>query len=205
MRCFLLKSPRSAKASAAGKLAVLAAIIGIAGCASYDAQPLPQRPNLQVSLADLDATIPAAADNGASRQIDTARPLSICGRPHGICGRPHGKRFLRVERFGRLRSYVRPFGAAHTSAGLDEVRRTGSLSLERALCSCSASGCSRHSVTTVSSITFRCACQTRSSGPLACSDGGLFLMPLRTSRRESIRQFSSSPRRSGPAYWPRPP
>jgi len=119
--------------------------------------------------------------------------------------RPHGKRFLRVERFGRLRSYVRPFGAAHTSAGLDEVRRTGSLSLERALCSCSASGCSRHSVTTVSFITFRCACQTRSSGPLACSDGGLFLMPLRTSRRESIRQSSSSPRRSGPAYWPRPP
>jgi hypothetical protein len=134
-----------------------------------------------------------------SRETRMGLPLSF------ICGRPHGKRFLRVERFGRLRSYVRPFGAAHTSAGLDEVRRTGSLSLERALCSCSASGCSRHSVTTVSFITFRCACQTRSSGPLACSDGGLFLMPLRTSRRESIRQFSSSPRRSGPAYWPRPP
>ncbi|MGC1860177.1 MAG: TolC family protein [Methylocystis sp.] len=56
---------------------VLAAIIGVAGCASYDAQPLPQRPNLQVSLADLDATIPAAAENGTSRRIDTARPLSI--------------------------------------------------------------------------------------------------------------------------------
>jgi len=152
-----------------------------------------------------------ASDQMLRRIIPTAERTVTRGgnktidKGDAIRERPHGKRFLRVERFGRLRSYVRPFGAAHTSAGLDEVRRTGSLSLERALCSCSASGCSRHSVTTVSFITFRCACQTRSSGPLACSDGGLFLMPLRTSRRESIRQFSSSPRRSGPAYWPRPP
>ena len=28
-----------------------------------------------------------------------------------ICGRPDGKHFFRSERFGRLRSYVRPIGA----------------------------------------------------------------------------------------------
>jgi hypothetical protein len=34
-----------------------------------------------------------------------------------ICGRPHGKHFFCAERFGRLRSYVRPDCAAHMSAG----------------------------------------------------------------------------------------
>jgi hypothetical protein len=33
--------------------------------------------------------------------------------------------FFCAERFGRLRSYVRPGGAAHMSAGPDEVRRPG--------------------------------------------------------------------------------
>src|SRR5450631_2729031 len=46
-----------------------------------------------------------------------------------ICGRPPWQAlFLRFERFGRLRSYVRPVDAKHMSAGLDGVRRPGSLS-----------------------------------------------------------------------------
>src|SRR5450759_2001276 len=51
----------------------------------------------------------------------------ICGRP------PMASVFWRFERFGRLRSYVRPVCAEHISAGLDEVRLPGSLSSARAL------------------------------------------------------------------------
>jgi len=50
-----------------------------------------------------------------------------------ICGRPRWQAlFWRFERFGRLRSYVRPVFAEHISAGPDEVRRPGSLSAMRA-------------------------------------------------------------------------
>ena len=49
--------------------------------------------------------------------------------------------FLRFERFGRLRSYIRPVDAEHMSAGLDGVRRSGSLSCERALRSWGVAGC----------------------------------------------------------------
>jgi hypothetical protein len=45
-----------------------------------------------------------------------------------------------VERFGRLRSYVRPFDAEHVSAGPDEVRRPGTLSIHRAFRSCFGGG-----------------------------------------------------------------
>jgi hypothetical protein len=43
---------------------------------------------------------------------------------------------FRFERTGRLRSYVRPFDAAHMAAGPDEVRQSGALSALRALGSC---------------------------------------------------------------------
>src|SRR5271169_2523119 len=46
---------------------------------------------------------------------------------------PDGKRFLRFEQRGRLRSYVRPVGAALMSAGLDEVRRPRSLIIAASL------------------------------------------------------------------------
>ena len=78
-----------------------------------------------------------------------------------VDGPPWQALFLRFERFGRLRSYVRPVDAEHMSAGLDEVRRPGSLSCERALRSWRLAGCSWSSVATVSFITSRCACQTR--------------------------------------------
>ena len=55
------------------------------------------------------------------------KPYVICGRP------PMASVFWRFERFGRLRSYVRPVCAEHVSAGLDEVRLPGSLSSARAL------------------------------------------------------------------------
>src|ERR1019366_2290677 len=55
------------------------------------------------------------------------KPYVICGRP------PMASVFWRFERFGRLRSYVRPVCAEHISAGLDEVRLPGSLSSARAL------------------------------------------------------------------------
>src|SRR5664279_3483506 len=78
-----------------------------------------------------------------------------------ICGRPDGKHFFRSERFGRLRSYVRPIGAELFSAGPNEVRRPEPLSSSRALRSFLVAGCSWCSVTTVSFITSVCACQTR--------------------------------------------
>jgi len=60
-----------------------------------------------------------------------------------ICGRPPWQAlFWRFERFGRLRSYVRPVDAEHMSAGLDGVRLSGSLSCERALRSWGVAGCS---------------------------------------------------------------
>jgi predicted DNA-binding protein (UPF0251 family) len=62
---------------------------------------------------------------GVSRQ--TVWQRVICGRP------PMASVFWRFERFGRLRSYVRPVCAEHISAGLDEVRLPGSLSSARAL------------------------------------------------------------------------
>src|SRR3984893_2752889 len=77
-----------------------------------------------------------------------------------VCGRPHGKHFFCAERFGRLRSYVRPGGAAHMSAGPDEVRRPESLSDLRASSSCLTTGCFWSSVATVSFIASQCACQT---------------------------------------------
>jgi outer membrane protein TolC len=52
-------------------------MFAVCGCASYDPQPLPQQPNLQGSLARLDTVIPLETGQGASRRIDTARPLSI--------------------------------------------------------------------------------------------------------------------------------
>src|ERR1019366_6339042 len=55
------------------------------------------------------------------------KPYVICGRP------PMASVFWCFERFGRLRSYVRPVCAEHISAGLDEVRLPGSLSSARAL------------------------------------------------------------------------
>jgi hypothetical protein len=68
--------------------------------------------------------------------------------------------FFRAERLGRLRSYVRPGGAAHMSAGPDEVRRPESLSDWRASSSCLTTGCFWSSVATVSFVAFQCTCQT---------------------------------------------
>ncbi len=63
--------------SAARKLTILTAVFAVGGCAGYDPQPLPRQSNLQGSLARLDAVIPADASHGASRKIDTSRPLSV--------------------------------------------------------------------------------------------------------------------------------
>src|ERR1035437_7101558 len=52
------------------------------------------------------------------------------------------------------------------SRGLDEVRRSGSLSIKRAFRSCRVAGYSRSSVVTVSFITFLCTCQTRTGETL---------------------------------------
>jgi hypothetical protein len=69
--------------------------------------------------------------------------------------------FFRAERFGRLRSYFRPGGAAHMSAGPDEVRRPESLSDLRASSSCL--------MATVSFIASQCACQTSNCDLCNCS------------------------------------
>jgi len=65
-----------------------------------------------------------------------------CSSPSYVDGPPWQALFWRFERFGRLRSYVRPVDAEHMSAGLDGVRLSGSLSCERALRSWGVAGCS---------------------------------------------------------------
>src|SRR5438067_1236757 len=72
------------------------------------------------------------------------------GDPRRICGRPlMASTIWRFARLGRLRSYVRPFGAEHISAGPDEVRQPGVTSRMRASRSYDGSGCSWSSVATV--------------------------------------------------------
>ena len=74
-----------------------------------------------------------------------------------------------AERVGRLRSYVRPGGAAHMSAGPDEVRLPESLSDLRASSSCLTTGCFWSSVATVSFIASQCAYQTSNCDLYNCS------------------------------------
>ncbi len=72
------------------------------------------------------------------------------GNLHRICGRPlMASTIWCFERLGRLRSYVRPFGAERVSAGPDEVRQPGVTSRMRASRSCDGLGCSWSSVATV--------------------------------------------------------
>lgn len=58
-------------------LAAVAVLAGLAGCASYRAAPLSQRPDLGTTLGDIDVTIPAAALHDAARRIDITRPLTV--------------------------------------------------------------------------------------------------------------------------------
>jgi cobalt-zinc-cadmium efflux system outer membrane protein len=55
-------------------LAVLAAL---GGCASYHPLPLPRRPDLAASLADLDLSVPQLGARDPIGRIDINRPLSI--------------------------------------------------------------------------------------------------------------------------------
>jgi Transposase zinc-binding domain/Putative transposase len=66
--------------------------------------------------------------------------------------------FRRSDRFGRLRSYVRPVGADRT-AGPDDIRQSWSLSLRRARGSWRMSGCPGLSLRPCRSSR-RCACQS---------------------------------------------
>jgi Transposase len=83
---------------------------------------------------------------------------AICGRP------PMASTFLTLRTIWSA-AVICPasVGAERMSAGLDEIRRPGTLSCRRALRSRPVAGCSRSSVATVSFITSRCACQTRIS------------------------------------------
>jgi len=118
-----------------------------------------------------------------------------------ICGRPHGKHFFCAERFGRLRSYVRPGGAAHMSAGPDEVRRPKSLSDLRASSSCLTTGCFWSSVATVSFIAFQCACQTSNCDLCNCS------VDMLAGRAASLRlcEYFGAEDFAGPHYRPDDP
>lgn len=57
-------------------LTAVVALASLAGCTSYHVAPLPQRPDLKTTLADVDVTIPATTHE-AARRIDVARPLTI--------------------------------------------------------------------------------------------------------------------------------
>ena len=108
---------------------------------------------------------------------------------------------FRAERFGRLRSYVRPGGAAHMSAGPDEVRRPESLSDLRASSSCLTTGCFWSSVATVSFIAFQCACQTSNCDLCNCS------VDMLAGRAASLRlrEYFGAEDFAGPHYRPDDP
>src|SRR5262249_57663479 len=84
------------------------------------------------------------------RPMLSERRLFIMNLHGRICGRPlMASTIWCFERLGRLRSYVRPFGAERVSAGPDEVRQPGVTSRMRAARSCDGLGCSWSSVATV--------------------------------------------------------
>ncbi len=116
--------------------------------------------------------------------------------------RPHGKHFFCAERFGRLRSYVRPGGAAHMSAGPDEVRRPESSS-------CLTTGCFWSSVATVSLIAFQCACQTSNCDLCNCSVDMFadMLADMLAGRAASLRlrEYFGAEDFAGPHYRPDDP
>jgi hypothetical protein len=108
---------------------------------------------------------------------------------------------FRAKRFGRLRSYVRPGGAAHMSAGLDEVRRPESLSDLRASSSCLTTGCFWSSVATVSFIASQCTCQTSNCDLCNCS------VDMLAERAASLhlREYFGAEDFAGPHYRPDDP
>jgi len=131
--------------------------------------------------------------------------------PCTICGRPHGKHFLGASNdlvgCGHMSGLT---DAARMSAGLDEVRRPGSLSVERAFQLVV-------SWRVVPGLRWRPCRSSRlvalakleplnllSVGTFFAAMSG-FLMPSQTSRCGSFRRCSSSPRGSGPTCWPPPP
>jgi cobalt-zinc-cadmium efflux system outer membrane protein len=57
--------------------AVLAILASLSGCASYHPLPLPRRPALATSLADLDLTLPPSGVRDPARRIGIERPLTI--------------------------------------------------------------------------------------------------------------------------------
>jgi cobalt-zinc-cadmium efflux system outer membrane protein len=60
-----------------GLRAVLAACVALGGCASYHPLPLPRRPDLATSLAQLDLSLPRSGARAPAFKIDIAKPLSL--------------------------------------------------------------------------------------------------------------------------------
>jgi hypothetical protein len=89
------------------------------------------------------------------------------------------------ERFGRLLTYVRPFGAEHKSAGPDEVRRPGFPSKKRALRSVRLPGFPGLRWLPLSFITSLRTCQTRIASP---REGALHSAGSRASGSSSLRK-----------------
>src|SRR5579884_3486887 len=60
-----------------GLRAVLAACVALGGCASYHPLPLPRRPDLATSLAQLDLSLPRRGARAPAFRVDIAKPLSL--------------------------------------------------------------------------------------------------------------------------------
>ena len=110
-----------------------------------------------------------------------------------------------AERFGRLRSYVRPGGAAHMSAGPDEVRRPGIPIRFASSSSCLTTGCFWSSVATVSFIAFQCACQTSNCDLCNCSVDMLADMLAGRAASLRLRGYFGAEDFAGPHYRPDDP
>src|SRR5262249_31954103 len=116
---------------------------------------LSRRQTKTMSLATRFGALPGSMANSSSSASMGIKPRlpniwQDTGNLHRICGRPlMASTIWCFERLGRLRSYVRPFGAERVSAGPDEVRQPGVTSRMRAARSCDGLGCSWSSVATV--------------------------------------------------------
>jgi hypothetical protein len=113
--------------------------------------------------------------------------------------------FFCAERFGRLRSYVRPGGAAHMSAGPDEVRRPGIPIRFASSSSCLTTGCFWSSVAAVSFIAFQCACQTSNCDLCNCSVDMLADMLAGRAASLRLRGYFGAEDFAGPHYRPDDP
>ena len=171
----------------------------------FHALPMRFFPTMVVPAASRLALRPRRGRSGRAGMPPKCKRLDFIHRCESYVDGLMASTFFCAERFGRLRSYVRPGGAAHMSAGPDEVRRPKSLSDLRASSSCLTTGCFWSSVATVSFIAFQCACQTSNCDLCNCSVDMLADMLAGRAASLRLREYFGTEDFAGPHYRPDDP